>query len=220
MTRTMRGEARRKFADVSNHEAVPAPLRWPIRVPSQLIGPPKSAEAFLVGGSAGQVLGLVDDVLIKQPASEEKQPQSLQHPLVAEAARRAARASGWLGLHRRRHIADQSIGRIKPAEPSVVRADPGDAGMFGPLRITTNLDRGALAAYCGAYAMWADAMVAIQKYGTMIKSPSGFPQQSPYFAVANRQTEIMMRIASEFGFTPASRSRISTSTSDEPSLLE
>jgi phage terminase small subunit len=55
----------------------------------------------------------------------------------------------------------------------VVRADPGDAGMFGPLRITTNLDRGALAAYCGAYAMWAEAMVAIQKYGSMIKSPSG-----------------------------------------------
>jgi phage terminase small subunit len=34
--------------------------------------------------------------------------------------------------------------------------------------------------------------------------------QSPYLAIANRQAEIMMRIASEFGFTPASRSRIST----------
>jgi phage terminase small subunit len=44
----------------------------------------------------------------------------------------------------------------------------------------------------------------------MIKSPQGFPIQSPYLAIANRQAEIMMRIASEFGFTPASRSRIST----------
>jgi len=52
-------------------------------------------------------------------------------------------------------------------------------------------------------------MEAIQKYGTMIKSPSGYPVQSPYLAIANRQAEIMMRIASEFGFTPASRSRIS-----------
>jgi phage terminase small subunit len=30
----------------------------------------------------------------------------------------------------------------------------------------------------------------------------------------------MMRIASEFGFTPASRSRISTATADEPNLLD
>jgi hypothetical protein len=30
----------------------------------------------------------------------------------------------------------------------------------------------------------------------MIKSPSGYPVQSPYVAIANRQAEIMMRIAS------------------------
>jgi len=35
----------------------------------------------------------------------------------------------------------------------------------------------------------------------------GYPMQSPYLAIANRQAELMMRIASEFGFTPASRSR-------------
>jgi phage terminase small subunit len=40
----------------------------------------------------------------------------------------------------------------------------------------------------------------------IVKSPSGYPIQSPYIAIANRQAEIMMRIASEFGFTPASRS--------------
>jgi P27 family predicted phage terminase small subunit len=63
------------------------------------------------------------------------------------------------------------------------------------LRILTNLDRAALAAYCGAYAMWAEATEAIQKFGTMVKSPSGFPQQSPYVSIANRQAEIMIRIA-------------------------
>lgn len=88
------------------------------------------------------------------------------------------------------------------------------------LRLLTNLDRAALAAYCGAYALWAEAMEAIQKYGTMIKSPSGYPVQSPYIAVANRQAEIMMRIASEFGFTPASRSRVSTAPSREPTLFD
>jgi P27 family predicted phage terminase small subunit len=91
---------------------------------------------------------------------------------------------------------------------------------LGPLRVITKLDRAALAAYCGAYALWAEATEAIQKFGAMIKSPSGFPVQSPYLAIANRQTEIMMRIASEFGLTPASRSRISAPTTDDPSLLD
>ena len=70
------------------------------------------------------------------------------------------------------------------------------------------------------YAMWAEATEAIQKYGSMVKSPSGYPVQSPYVSIANRQTEIMMRIASEFGFTPASRSRISTPSADERTLFD
>lgn len=93
-------------------------------------------------------------------------------------------------------------------------------GDLAVLRILTNLDRAALAAYCGAYALWAESTEAIQKFGTMVKSPSGYPIQSPYVSIANRQAEIMMRIASEFGFTPASRSRISTPREHEPTLFD
>jgi len=39
-------------------------------------------------------------------------------------------------------------------------------------------------------------------------------------SIANRQAEIMMRIASEFGLTPASRSRISTPASSERTLFD
>jgi hypothetical protein len=39
----------------------------------------------------------------------------------------------------------------------------------------------------------------------MTKSPTGYPVQSPHVAIANRPGEIMMRVACEFGFTPASR---------------
>ena len=88
------------------------------------------------------------------------------------------------------------------------------------LRVLTNLDRAALAAYCGAYALWAESTEAIGKYGVMVKSPTGFPIQSPYVSIANRQAEIMMRIASEFGFTPASRGRISVPNEDEPTLFD
>ena len=93
-------------------------------------------------------------------------------------------------------------------------------GELAALKLLTNFDRAALAAYCGAYALWAQATEAIQMYGVMIKSPSGYPVQSPYVSVANRQAEIMMRIASEFGCTPASRSRISTHPKAEPTLFD
>lgn len=94
------------------------------------------------------------------------------------------------------------------------------AAELSKLKILTALDRAALAAYCNAYALWAEATEAIQKYGTMVKSPSGYPIQSPYVSIANRQAEIMMRIASEFGFTPASRSWISARPQPERTLFD
>ena len=47
-----------------------------------------------------------------------------------------------------------------------------------------------------------------------------YPIQSPYVFIGNRQAEIMMRIASEFGFTQASKSRISTPIKSEPNLFD
>jgi P27 family predicted phage terminase small subunit len=84
------------------------------------------------------------------------------------------------------------------------------------LNLVTHLDRGALA----AYGFWVEALEQIQKYGTMVKSPTGYPIQSPYLAIANRQAELMIRVASEFGFTPASRSRISAPPPDQLPLLD
>jgi phage terminase small subunit len=56
--------------------------------------------------------------------------------------------------------------------------------------------------------MWAEATEAIQKSGTMVKSLSGYPIRSPDVAIADRQAEITTRIAPEFGFMPARRSRL------------
>jgi len=116
---------------------------------------------------------------------------------------------------------DANIPDCPPELGPVARAEWNRlVGELAALRMITNLDRAALAAYCGAYALWADATSQIEKYGAMIKSPTGFPIQSPYLSIANRQAEIMMRIASEFGFTPASRSRISTPAKSGPSLFD
>jgi P27 family predicted phage terminase small subunit len=82
------------------------------------------------------------------------------------------------------------------------------ARQLSVMKLVTDFDRAILAVYCQAYAFWAEAVVALRKYGIVIKSPSGFPMQSPYVAIANKQAELMSRVAVEFGFTPSSRSRI------------
>ncbi len=88
------------------------------------------------------------------------------------------------------------------------------------LGILSTFDRGPLAAYCCAYALWIEAMEMVQAHGSMIKSPNGYPMQSPYLSHGNKQFEIMMKIATEFGFTPASRARIFTYSQKNSMLLE
>ena len=126
----------------------------------------------------------------------------------------------------------RSLNQAEPRPEAAVPECPAELGpaarrewdrlvaQLEPLNLLTQLDRAALGAYCAAYGLWAEATEAIQKYGLMVKSPSGFPIQSPYLAIANRQAEIMMRIAAEFGFTPASRSRVRTTVEHEPSLFD
>ena len=47
------------------------------------------------------------------------------------------------------------------------------------LGLLTGLDRGLLAAYCQAHALWVEAVSSIERYGTMVKSPNGFPDAEP-----------------------------------------
>jgi P27 family predicted phage terminase small subunit len=93
-------------------------------------------------------------------------------------------------------------------------------GHLAATGVLSHFDRGPLAIYCAAYGHWIEATEALQKFGTMMKSPSGYPVQSPYVAIANRQAEIMMRVASEFGFTPGSRGRVWMVSNRDGNLLD
>jgi hypothetical protein len=48
---------------------------------------------------------------------------------------------------------------------------------------------------------------------------AGYPIQSPYVSIATKQAEIMLRIAAEFGFTPASRARLPKASTCDPQFL-
>ena len=78
-----------------------------------------------------------------------------------------------------------------------------------PAGLLRTLDGHLLNVWVIAADMHYEAMLQVQKFGMVVKSPKqGIPVQSPYLPIINRQAEIMLRSASELGFTPTSRSRI------------
>jgi P27 family predicted phage terminase small subunit len=77
-----------------------------------------------------------------------------------------------------------------------------------PQGLLTGLDANILAAWAAAADLFWRAQEGLAKTGLLIKSPSGFPVQSPYLAIINKQAQLMSRAAAEMGFTPASRARV------------
>ena len=83
------------------------------------------------------------------------------------------------------------------------------------LGLLTVLDRAALSAYCQAWGRWIEAEQRLRQHGVIVKSPNGFPVQSPYLAVANKAMAQMSKLLVEFGLSPSSRSRIQSPLDDE-----
>jgi P27 family predicted phage terminase small subunit len=75
--------------------------------------------------------------------------------------------------------------------------------------VLTTFDRAALAAYCQAWGRWVEAEERLRETPPLVKTPSGYIQQSPWLLIANKQLELMGRYMVELGLTPAARSRVS-----------
>jgi len=73
--------------------------------------------------------------------------------------------------------------------------------------VLSRIDGPMLAAYCEAFAQWRKALDML-KLGYVLKTASGYPLLSPYVTVAEKSLRTMRAIASEFGMTPSSRSRL------------
>jgi P27 family predicted phage terminase small subunit len=78
--------------------------------------------------------------------------------------------------------------------------------------VLTQVDKAAFAGYCQAYARWREAEEFLSKHGTIFKTPSGYIQQVPQVAIARNYLQIMKDFCSEFGLTPAARTRIRVNT--------
>ena len=75
--------------------------------------------------------------------------------------------------------------------------------------LLTEVDMAALSAYCQFYGRWAEAEANLKKTDLVIKTKSGNIIQNPYIGIANTAFKLMKDCLTEFGMTPASRSRVS-----------
>jgi P27 family predicted phage terminase small subunit len=82
------------------------------------------------------------------------------------------------------------------------------AGKLARMRVMTEADVDALAIYAVNFVRWKDATAKLRETGPLVRSPNNFPIQSPYLAVANKAQGEMLKILSEFGLTPSSRTRV------------
>ncbi len=71
-----------------------------------------------------------------------------------------------------------------------------------------SIDKSLLAVYCIAYERWMDACDKLKTTSMIAKAPSGYPMINPYWTIQKQAADQMIRLASEFGLTPASRSRL------------
>lgn len=86
------------------------------------------------------------------------------------------------------------------------------------LGLMSLIDRAALAAYCEAWSDWVDATRACSTVDghdrKVIRTQHGNFVENPYYTIKKRSAEIMHKFLTEFGMTPASRSRINISTGE------
>jgi P27 family predicted phage terminase small subunit len=77
-----------------------------------------------------------------------------------------------------------------------------------PRGLLRSLDRGVFTTWVVAEAAHRQAAEAFAKYGPIRKKQDGELAPNPFELIMNRQAKIMLRAASELGFSPTSRARI------------
>jgi len=113
----------------------------------------------------------------------------------------------------------RALNPLEPKSPKRIKmpATLGDAArvewrrlvrQLEAMNLLQSVDADALALYCETYVTWATGLEQLRKLGTIVKSPSGYPIQNPYFAIVTQCQKQMQQLLSQFGMTPASRTRI------------
>lgn len=103
--------------------------------------------------------------------------------------------------------------RVVPAMPSYLDADAKKewkrlSKMLLRIGVLTEADGITLAMLCQAWSTMVKAQKKLNETGMLLKTPSGYVQQSPLISIVNNCADTVARLSREFGLTPASRTRI------------
>jgi P27 family predicted phage terminase small subunit len=82
------------------------------------------------------------------------------------------------------------------------------AKMLAGYRMITEADRLALAALAHEFGKWREAQERVDRDGPVLYSDKGNPYQNPWQGIASTHFKNMVKLMTEFGLTPSSRSRI------------
>ena len=89
------------------------------------------------------------------------------------------------------------------------RSTWNQAARCSPPGLLREIDESVFVVWVVAKDLHQESTKKVAQYGAVIKSANGGPpQQSPYLSVMNKQAAIMLKAASEMGFSPSSRSRV------------
>ena len=74
--------------------------------------------------------------------------------------------------------------------------------------LLTSIDTQAFAVYCMSYVELIEAEAELKKHGRTQTTKDGFVRKSPWLSVRDEAHKRMMQIGGQFGFSPASRTKI------------
>ena len=77
------------------------------------------------------------------------------------------------------------------------------------MNLLTSADGDAIAIYCQVAVRYQTATKSVADNGLIVETPNGYPVINPALSIVNKSIQQMHRLLTEFGMTPAARSRIS-----------
>ena len=82
------------------------------------------------------------------------------------------------------------------------------------MKVLSEADYIALASLCQTFSTMVKAQEQLTKSGILLKTQSGYVQQSPLIGIVNSCTEKIVTLCREFGLTPSARSRMQTNQTE------
>lgn len=76
--------------------------------------------------------------------------------------------------------------------------------------VLTEADYHSLGNLCQAYSTMVKAQTKLTETGLLLRTPSGYVQQSPLLSIVTSSVETITKLSREFGMTPASRTRVAS----------